>query len=197
MKPQPGSHLPAAYSVHMRSLLLAALLLPLTLAACGQQGVKVPADYALSGSLGGDWGTSPKLRLALVGSGVPVAVTNDSTIAQNVVSTAANSWQYGFDLPNIPGVAGVYQVVAYDDANNDARLSLGETVARNRQWLVFSPAGGTFGPFELPDNWPGGGTELLPQMTVSRGWNLYDRSQALGDANPRAVGKITGYDISR
>ncbi|CAM3506475.1 hypothetical protein [Deinococcus frigens] len=181
----------------MRKLLPGFLLFPLTLAACGQQGVKAPADYPLSGSLGGDWGSSPKLRLALVGTGVPVAVTNDSAVAQNVVSTGVNTWQYGFDLPNIPGVAGVYQVVAYDDANNDARLSLGETVARNRLWLVFSPAGGTFGPFELPDNWPGGGAELLPEMKVTRGWNLYDRSQTLGDGNPRPVTKITGYDISR
>ena len=180
----------------MRSLLPAALLLSLTLAACGQQEVKAPADYALSGTIGGDWGTAPRLRLALVGTGVPVAVTNNSGIAQNVVSAGATSWQYGFDLPGIPGLAGVYQVVAFDDANNDAKFTLGETVARNRLWLVFSPAGGTFGPLDLPESWPGGG-ELLPEMTVSRGWNLYDRSQALGDGNPRAVTKITGYDISR
>lgn len=180
----------------MRSLLPAALLLPLILAACGQQEVKAPADYALSGTIGGDWGASPRLRLALVGTGVPVAVTNDSGIAQNVVSSGVNTWQYGFDLPGIPGVAGVYQVVAFDDANNDARLTLGETVARNRLWLIFSPAAGTFGPLDLPESWPGGG-ELLPQMTVSRGWNVYDRSVALGDGNPRSVGKITNYDISR
>lgn len=181
----------------MRSLLPAALLLPLILAACGQAEVKAPADYALSGTLAGDWGASPRLRLALVGTGVPVAVTNNSGIAQNVVGAGANTWQYGFDLPNIPGVAGVYQVVAFDDANNDARLTLGETVARNRLWLVFSPSDGTFGPLELPDTWPGGGAEVLPEMTVSRGWNLFDRSQPAGGANPRPVTKVTGYDISR
>lgn len=180
----------------MRTRLTAALLLPLTLAACGQQTVKAPADYALSGTIGGDWGASPRLRLALVGTGVPVAVTSDSGVAQNVVGTGTNTWQYGFDLPGLPGVAGVYQVVAFDDANNDARLTLGETVARNRLWLIFSPAGGTFGPLDLPASWPGGG-ELLPQMTVSRGWNVYDRSAALGDGNPRAASKITDYDISR
>ncbi|GGL70401.1 hypothetical protein GCM10010840_05610 [Deinococcus aerolatus] len=181
----------------MRPLSTASLLLPLILAACGQQEVKAPADYALSGTIGGDWGASPRLRLALVGTGVPVAVTNNSGIAQNVVSAGVNTWQYGFDLPNIPGVAGVYQVVAFNDANNDARLTLGETVARNRLWLVFSPADGTFGPLELPENWPGDETELLPEMTVSRGWNLYDRSAVLGNGNPRSVTKITGYDISR
>lgn len=181
----------------MRPLLPALLLLPLALAACGKQQVKPPADYALSGQLGGNWGASPRLRLALVGTGVPVAVTNNGAVAQNVVSTGVNTWNYGFDLPGIPNVAGVYQVVAFDDANNDAHLSLGETVARNRLWLIFSPAGGTFGPLDLPDTWPGGGAEVLPAMTVSRGWNVYDRSQALGDGNPRAFTKITDYNISR
>ena len=181
----------------MRPVLSAALLLPLALAACGRAEVKAPAEYPLSGQIAGDWGAAPKLRLALVGTGVPVAVTNDSAIGQNVVAAGANTWQYGFDLPGLPNVAGVYQVVVFDDANNDARLNLGEPVARNRLWLVFSPLGGTFGPVNVPDSWPGGGAEVLPEMTVSRGWNLYDRGRALGEANPRAVTRITGYDLSR
>ncbi|MDV6374094.1 hypothetical protein [Deinococcus arenicola] len=181
----------------MRLSLPALVLLPLALAACGKQQVKPPADYALSGQIAGNWGASPQLRLALVGTGVPIAVTNNSAVAQNVVSSGANAWNFGFDLPGIPSIAGVYQVVAFDDANNDAKFNLGETVARNRLWLIFSPAGGTFGPLKLPDTWPGGSAELLPAMTVSRGWNVYDQSQALGGGNPRAFTTLADYNISR
>ena len=192
-----SSHPPSVYPGGVRSFPSVALLLPLTLAACGRDEVKAPADYALSGTISGDWGASPRLRLALIGGGVPIAATNRSDIAQHAVSTGVNTWQYGFDLPGVPNVVGVYQVVAYDDANNDATFNLGEPVARNRLWLVFSPKSGTYGPFNVPQDWPGGGTELLPEMTVSQGWNVYDRSQALGKGNPRAASKITGYDISR
>ncbi|WP_295814958.1 hypothetical protein [uncultured Deinococcus sp.] len=179
--------------------LFPALLFPaLLLAACGQTSVKAPAEYRLSGTLGGDWGSSPRLRLALVGTGFPVAVSTNSSIAQNVVESGAGTWTYGFELPNtpLPNVAGVYQVVAFNDANNDARPNIGETVARNRQWLIYSPVSTTTQPVTIPDFLPGE-NEGLPALTVSAGWNLYDRAQGLSATNPRAVQKITGYDISR
>lgn len=183
----------------MRALLAPLVLSALSLAACARQDVKAPADYPLAGSLSGNWGASPRLRLALVGTGIPVAVSTNSAIAQNVVSTGTNTWSFGFDLPSppLPNVAGVYQVVAFDDANNDASLTLGEPVARNRQWLVYSPLGGSFAAVDIPEFLPGQGAELLPAMTVARGWNLLDRSQPMGAANPRAVTKVSGYDISR
>ncbi|WP_309572921.1 hypothetical protein [Deinococcus sp.] len=182
----------------MRLIRLPAVLPALILAACGQPAVKAPADYRLSGALAGDWGASPHLRLALVGTGVPVAVSTNSAIAQNVVEKGDGTWAFGFDLPSppLPNVAGVYQVVAFDDTNNDARLSLGETFARNRQWLVYSPVSGTVPAVSIPDFLPGE-SEGLPELTVSAGWNVYDRSQALSATNPHAASKITGYDISR
>ncbi|MBB5376167.1 hypothetical protein HNQ07_001624 [Deinococcus metalli] len=182
----------------MRLLAWPALLLPgLLLAACSQPAVKAPDDYRLSGTLGGDWGSSPHLRLALVGTGFPVAVSMNSAIAQNVVADGG-TWAFGFDLPSppLPNVAGVYQVVAFDDSNNDARLSVGEPFARNRQWLVYSPVSGTMPAVTIPDFLPGE-NEGLPALTVSAGWNVYDRAQALSATNPRGVSKITGYDISR
>lgn len=179
--------------------LFPALMLPaLLLAACGQTSVKAPSDYRLSGTLAGEWGTSPRPRLALVGTGVPVAVSTNSTVAQNVVDNGNDTWLYGFDLPNtpLPNVAGVYQVVAFNDTNNDARLNIGETVARNRQWLIYSPVSTTTQPITIPDFLPGE-NEGLPALTVSAGWNLYDRSQGPSATNPRGVQTITGYDISR
>ncbi|MVN85929.1 hypothetical protein GO986_04040 [Deinococcus sp. HMF7620] len=178
----------------MRAALPALLLLSL-LSACRPQEVRPPDAYALSGTIAGDWGAAPRLRLALVGTGVPVAVTNTSAIGQNVVSSGPNTWQFGFDLPGIPAVTGVYQVIAFDDANNNARYDVGETFARNRQWLVYSPVSGTVDTVEIPEFLGGG--ELLPAMTVTRGWNLYDRSVALGAGNPSPFTRLTSYTLSR
>ncbi|THF87693.1 hypothetical protein E7T09_00125 [Deinococcus sp. KSM4-11] len=183
----------------MRPHRLSALVLPaLILAACGQTSVKAPADYRLSGTLAGDWGAAPHLRLALVGTGFPVAVSTNSSIAQNVVANSDGTWAFGFDLPSppLPNLAGVYQVVAFNDANNDARLTLGETFARNREWLVYSPVSGTIPAVSIPDFLPGE-SEGLPELKVSAGWNLYDRTQALTATNPHGVQTVTGYDISR
>ncbi|MEF2277120.1 hypothetical protein V3W47_02340 [Deinococcus sp. YIM 134068] len=175
--------------MRLSSLLL--LPLALTLAACGSRGVQAPDSYDLSGTIGGDWGTDARLRLALVGTGFPNAITNDGNQPQNVVSTGVNAWSFGFDLPNIPSVAGVYQVVVYNDANNTGGYDVSESFARNRQWLVYSTLGGTIPAVVVNDN------EITPAMTVEQGWNLYDRSQSLSSTNPRAVSKVTGYDLSR
>jgi len=179
----------------MRSL---TLMLPLTLllAACGAREVKAPYSYDLSGTLGGDWGENPRLRLALVGTGFPTAITNDGNQAQNVEPSGLNAWAFGFDLPSKPTlatVAGVYQVIAYNDANNTGTYEPGETFARNRQWLIYSEFGGELPPVKVP----GSEDDLTPAMTVARGWNLYNRNFPLSDTNSRPAAKVTGYDLSR
>ncbi|WP_102126082.1 hypothetical protein [Deinococcus planocerae] len=166
---------------------LALLLLPLTLglAACGPRGVQAPEAYDVSGTVSGDWGTGPMLRLALVGSGFPSVVTNESGRAQTPFPANGNPWTFGFDLPNIPGVFGVYQIVAYNDANNNAQYDIGESFARNSQWLVYSSVGG---------NVPA--TQVTPELNVEQGWNVYDRRAGTLRPGPPSE-KITGYDISR
>lgn len=181
----------------MRCVFPALLLLSAVLVACRPQQVGAPDAYPLGGTVSGRWGDNPRLRLALIGTGVPGAVKNDSTIGQNLVGSGLNSWQFGFDLP-APGVfnvAGVYQVVAFDDANNNAQYDLGETVARNRKWLVVSPVAARVPEVTLPELLGGG--EILPSMTVSSGWNLYDQSQPLGDVNPAPFTTLRAYDLSR
>lgn len=181
----------------MRSVLPALLLLSVVLVACRPETVRAPDAYPLSGTVSGRWGDSPRLRLALVGTGVPGAVRNDSAIGQNLEGNGLSGWQFGFELP-APGVfnvAGVYQVVAFDDANNNARYDLGETVARNRKWLVVSPVAARLPEVTLPELLGGG--EVLPAMTVRSGWNVYDQSQALSGTNPAPFTTLTSYDLSR
>ncbi len=182
-------------SPYAETMRRAALLLPLTLvlAACGSRGVQAPDTYDLSGTIGGDWGENPRLRLALVGTGFPNVLTNDGNQAQNVVSAGTDTWNFGFDLPNTPAVAGVYQVVVYNDANNTGTYEIGESFARNRQWLIYSTFGGDIRAVTLP----GSGEEVTPAMTVSAGWNLYNRNFPLSATNPSPAGKVTGYDLSR
>ncbi|WP_291430334.1 hypothetical protein [Deinococcus sp.] len=179
----------------MRPILPALVLIALV--ACRPQEVRTPDAYPLAGTVGGRWGESPRLRLALIGTGVPGALTNKSDIGQNLVGSSLNSWQFGFELP-APGVfnvAGVYQVVAFDDANNNAQYDVGEVVARNRKWLVVSPLDARIPEVMLPDLLGGG--EVLPAMTVRSGWNVYDQSQPLGSANPAPFTTLSGYDLSR
>lgn len=179
----------------MRPLPLLLPLLALPLAACGPKDVKVPGAYNLSGTLGGDWGPNPRLRLALVGVGFPSAVANSGNLPQNVVpKSEPNSWSFGLDLPRSPKlatVAGVYQVIAYNDRDNTGTYDVGEPFARNQQWLIYSALGGEIPAVEV------GGTEVTPKMKVVSGWNLYDRRQPLGSGNPQAVERVTGYDLSR
>lgn len=181
----------------MRSVLPALLLLSVVLVACRPQEVRAPDAYPLAGTVSGRWGDSPRLRLALVGTGIPGAVKNDSAIGQNLVSSGLNSWEFGFDLP-APGVfnvAGVYQVVVFDDANNDTKYNVGETFARNRKWLVVSPADANIPEVTLPELLGGG--EVLPAMRVRSGWNVYDQSRPLGNANPAPFTTLSSYDLSR
>jgi hypothetical protein len=172
----------------MRKSALLLLCVPLALAACGPRSIQAPDAYDVSGSLGGNWGTDSRLRLALVGAGFPEVVTNNSNLAQNIIVTGINTWNFGVDLPNVPGVAGVYQVVVYNDANNNANLDATEvdSVARNQQWLIYSQVGGN-----IP------ATRFTPEMNVSQGWNLYDKREAISTGNPRPGQKVTGYDLSR
>ena len=180
------------------------LLLALPLAACGQQTVKAPQDYDLSGTVAGDWGAGdrgaePRLRLSLVGVGVPSVVTKDDNQPQNVVKGAAG-WSFGLDLPRTPDLAGVYQVIAYDDANNSGSYDVGERVARNRVWLVYSVRGGETPAVTVPAGLPWSGEEAIPALTVREGWNVYDRNSPLSASNPYAgppTQKVTGYALSR
>ena len=182
-----------------RRLLFPLALLPL-LAACRSHEVFPPDQYNLSGTLYGDWGAGPRLRLALVGSGLPNVFTNNSAYAQNVVPStgSAASRSFGFDLPSFPNLVGIYQVIAFDDGNNNAKYDIGETVARNRLWLIYSPTDTTTPAVNIPAQFPwAAGEEAIPAMSVKRGWNVYDRAQRLSDSNPMAASKITGYDIYR
>ena len=180
----------------MKRLLPGLALLASLLAACSRTATPV-ADHDLSGTLAGasTW-TAP--RFALVGTGIPNIFTNRGNLSQSTAPAAAGSLSFGVDLPTFPDVAGVYQIVAYNDNDGSGTYTIGEPFARNRQWLIFSPAGGDIPAVNLPEQLPwAGGEEALPAMTVARGWNLYDRSQPLGTANPHAAAKVTGYDISR
>lgn len=181
------------------SVSLPLLLLPLLLASCRSTPVQSPEEYDLSGSISGHWDSSPRLRLAIVGTGIPKILTNRSDLKQNVV-VRGTAWAYGLnlDLPTLQNVAGVYQVVAFDDRNNDAKYEVGEPVARNRKFLIYSPADAETPAVTIPAEFPwAAGEEAIPALNVKKGWNVYDRSQPLSSSNPYAVAKITGYDLVR
>lgn len=175
-----------------RSALLSAALLPLLLTAC-QGAPRPPEAHDLSGTIGGNWpSATPNIRLALVGTGFPQALTNESQLPQRVEARSAGGWHYGVDLSAVPSAAGIYQVVAFDDRDGDAKYDLGEEFARNRQYLIFSLAPGQFNGFS-------GSGLSLPPMTLAQGWNIYNAAQPVSAANPRAIGSAgeKGYDLTR
>ncbi len=185
----------------MRRSIVLGLSLPLLLASCTKQEIKPPADYGLTGSITGDWGTSPRLRLALVGVGLGLSnpLVNNSNIAQNTVSNGTGGWNFGFDLPgfSLSNMVGAYQVVVFDDANNDAALGINETFARNRMWLIYSPIGGTTGAITIPKNDYFGEIKVIPSMNLASGWNVYDQGQNLSIINPSSFSKFVSYNLSR
>ena len=174
------------------------LLLPLLLAACAGKDVLPPEQYDLSGTLHGDWGTAPHLRVALVGTGIPNLFTNDSTYVQNIVKVNDTTRKFGMDLPRFPNLAGVYQVIAFNDQNNNAKYDAGEPMARNRLWLIYSPTDATTPAVNLPAEFPwAAGEEAIPELNVKSGWNVYNRAKKISPMNPAAADRITGYDIYR
>lgn len=164
------------------------LLTPFLLAAC-QTTPHPPETYDLSGTVGGDWGAAPKLRLALVGASFPQVLTNQSNLEQNAVRQSSGHWSYGVNLPFAPSAAGIYQVIAFNDTNGNASYDVGEQLARNRQYLVFSLVASEFHGFQ-------GSGMNIPAMQVQQGWNLYDTAQPLGVNNPRPAKKVTHYNLS-
>lgn len=178
---------------------ISVLGLSVGLVACQRGGVKPPENYDVSGTITGDWGQSPKLRLALVGTGLPDVMTNKGNLPQNVPDLPTDGgWHYGVDIPTVPSILGLYQIVAYDDTDNSGTFNLGEPVARNRQYLIFSPTTRHTDEVKMPDLplLPKTAT-LLPAMDLTRGWNLYDASQPLDSLNPRPLDKIMNYNLGR
>ncbi|ADY26859.1 hypothetical protein Deipr_1726 [Deinococcus proteolyticus MRP] len=182
------SHLPAL-PTRLRPLLVSAAMLPL-LAAC-QSAPRLPADHDLSGTISGEWREDANLRLNLVGAGFPQTVTNTSNLAQNKLAQPQGGWQYGVDLPAAPNVVGAYQVIAFDDINNDAQYDVGEPFARNNQFLIFSLQPGEFAGYKSGE-WLN-----IPPLKVNRGWNLYDASLPVGNGNPRSMERLTDYNLHR
>ncbi|MPY67072.1 hypothetical protein F8S09_10275 [Deinococcus sp. SDU3-2] len=183
------------------------LLLPvaLLLAACGSREARPPEAHDLSGTVSETWAEKP--RLALVGIGLPDAFKNESRYEQTAVRQSDGTWTFGMDLPPVPDVLGVYQVVAFVDRDGDARFDPDEVgqAARNRQWLIFSPADmeskrvTISASSRLREYFPEWDGEVLPALRLKRGWNLYDHAAALTGDNPRPVKKEgePGYDLSR
>lgn len=177
----------------------------LGLSACGSpEVVKVPNKYAISGSISGKWSTDDnlqRLRLALVGVGVPNIFKSESTFPQNVVPNQATQdktnpiYQFGADIPINVNLVGAYQLVAFVDKNNDATFNFGEPSANNpKLWLIYSSSNGTIGPFKTPKEWPLGGEISIPKINVAAGWNLYDLNKPLSETNPRQVRGDKSFD---
>ncbi|GHF93260.1 hypothetical protein GCM10017783_01490 [Deinococcus piscis] len=174
-----------------RPLLAAGLTLPLLLAGCqtAPKPPKAPADHDVSGVIAGEWREGARLRVGVMGVSFPEGPISRSTLPQNVVLQPDGRWSYGLDLPTTVSVAGAYQVIVFDDANNDATYNLGEQFARNSKYLIYSLQAATFPGLTEPVR--------LPEMKVQRGWNLYDSRAGVGPENPSPVTKVTGYDLER
>lgn len=174
-----------------KTLLAAGLTVPLLLAGCQTAPTppRAPADYDVSGAITGEWREGANLRVGVMGVSFPEGPINRSTLPQDVVPQPDGSWVYGLDLPTSLSVGGAYQVIVFDDENNDATYTLGEPFARNSKYLMYSLQGARFPGLTEPVQ--------LPALNVQRGWNLYDSRAELGPENPRPVTRVTGYDLER
>ena len=148
----------------MRKLLL---LAPLALASCGLLGT--PKTYDVSGTISGTAPGSP-IKLALVGVSSTGAVNAD--VAQ-VAVTVFDARKFSVDYPDSPA-PGIYQVIAYVDANGDGKYNATEKRTENNgKYLIYSASDAT-----------------VDSVTVKSGWNLF---QGTTVTQP---GRITNYDLN-
>ena len=142
------------------------LLLPLTLASCGLFGT--PKNYDVTGTLSG---TAPAgtVKLAVVGVGLTGVVNAD---VPQIAVALPSTQKFALDYPNVAD--GIYQVIAYVDANGDGKYNVGETRTQNNgKYLIYSTNG------------------VLSGLTnVKAGWNY-----AVG-LNVTQPGRVTDYDLT-
>lgn len=173
-------------------------LLTAALVACGQQEAVDIKDHDVTGTISGDWGQDAKVRLALVGGGLPNLVVNKGNLRQNLkLDETTKKYNFGVELNSGGNAVGLYQVVAYNDIDGNGELGLNEQPARNNKFLFYSPSNKDFDGIKitLPKE-IGISIEVnLPKMTLKKGWNLFNADQAVTDTNPVALSKITNYDI--
>lgn len=145
-------------------------LLPLTLGSCGLFGT--PKTYAVSGTISG---TQPSGNVKMAVLGVSASGVVNANVGQIAIPTFDNNTKkFSVDYPSNPA-DGVYQVIAYIDANGDSKYNVGETRTKNNNmYLVYSKSGGT--------------VETL--LGIKAGWNLV---QGTTVTQP---GTITNYDLS-
>ena len=144
------------------------LLAPLALASCGVFGT--PTTYDVSGTISGTAPGSP-IKLALVGVSATGVVNAD---VNQVAVTVFDAKKFSVDYPDAPA-AGIYQVIAYVDANGDGKYNIGEARTENNgKYLIYSANGGTLGSL----------------VGLKAGWNL------LQGTTVSQPGRITNYDLN-
>lgn len=179
------------------------IALTMSLVSCASSVVKHPERYSISGTINAKWpkqNDTSRLRFALFGVGFPSTIKRQNNLSQNAVLDRENNvYNFGVDLPNRPDLAGVYQIVAYLDLNNDGDHNWGEPIANNHMWLIYSSGDARTPQVKIPDGMPWAGVAIIPALQVKSGWNLYDVSQAPNTtANPRPIDAnrgIANYDI--
>lgn len=99
------------------------LALPLALASCNWLN-NPTTQFDISGSMNGATPSGGEIKLALVGASLSFNPIQNFDVAQ---INLANS-KFTLDLPNQPtGLAGIYEVIAYVDANKNGKYDVGET----------------------------------------------------------------------
>ncbi len=151
----------------MKKLVLIGLL-PLMLAACGIGGT--PRNYDVSGTISG---TQPSgtLKMAVVGVNLGGVV---NTATGQIAINSPDGKKFSVDYPPSPA-DGLYQVIAYIDANGNGKYDLGETrTANNNKYLAYARSSGG----------------LASLVGLKAGWNY-----VVGTAVTQPS-RITDYDLS-
>ncbi|WP_291423582.1 hypothetical protein [Deinococcus sp.] len=151
----------------MNKLVLTALL-PLLLAACGIGGT--PKNYDVSGTISGKQ-PSGALKMAVVGVSLGGVV---NTATGQIAISSPDGKKFSVDYPLSPA-DGLYQVIAYIDADGNGKYNLGELrTANNNKYLAYAKSGGG----------------LASLVGLRAGWNY-----VIGTAVTQPS-RITDYDLS-
>lgn len=184
----------------MKRITVFALLAAALVVSCGPKAPTPVKNHDVTGQISGDWGKDAKVRLAVVGGGLPNLFVNEGALDQKLeFDSATKIYKFGVNLDNVKNDIGAYQIVAYNDISGNGKLDLKEPFARNDKFMIYSPKDQTYGGVKIkfPKEVPIKVDINFPKMTLKEGWNMFDTKKAVGADNPVSVSKFTEYNIAK
>jgi hypothetical protein len=154
-------------------------LIGLSLLLSGCSVLPLVGGPQVSGNLVGEWPEGSRLALVSLTAEGQVDYSNQQQIVDDNITDG-----YLFALPE-PAAEGVYQIVGYQDANDNSLFDENETIgSTGSKYLIYATADKELNVVGTP-------------VVVRRGWNGYDATatNTAEAPNPFQADTFRGFDL--